>query len=169
MPISLPIHGGGFILRKCVREDASFLGEIEFDLEVKQYLAIPKVPKPEWIENVRKIGISGFVIQMQDGRIAGRCSIRRGNRKGDKELSVVLAKQFWGSGLGVRVTKLLVQQAFEALSARALVAIVHPDNNASLRLVRYLGFRKRGVFTGQSWQAGHYIYRLPRKAYFGRK
>ena len=61
----------------------------------------------------------------------------------------------------------IVQLAFEQLSAKAIVAVVHPENKAGLRLVRSLGFRRRGLTKAPcpEWQVVHYIYRLPRNVY----
>ena len=60
---------------------------------------------------------------------------------------------------------MLVHLAFKRLNAKALVAIVHPENKASLRMVRVLGFRRRSVVAEDSWKTGHYVYRLPRNVY----
>ena len=160
------IEGDGFILRQFEDEDAEAIAEIEFDSEVKRFLALPTRPRSEWIREVKNLGIRGWVIQMPDGRIAGNAALDRA-QKGVGELRVVIGKPFWGSGLGRKVAGRIVQVAFEQLSAKAIVAVVHPKNKASLRLVRSLGFRRRGLAKAPcpEWQVGHYIYRLPRNVY----
>jgi len=167
MPLSLPLRGDGFILREFLPPDAQALAAIEFDPDVKRYLAVPDKPRSEWIENIQRVGIRGWVVQRDDGQVAGSASLDRARRKGDGELRIVIGKDFWGQALGSKVAKLLIQVAFEQLSAKAIIGVVHPDNKASLRLVRLFRFRRRGVKQDPDpqWQLGHYIYRLTKRAY----
>ncbi|MGE5492267.1 MAG: GNAT family N-acetyltransferase [Actinomycetota bacterium] len=167
MPLALPIVGIGFIIREFQASDAEPIAEIEFDPTVKRYLALPEGSKRDWIEQVRRLGLYGWIVQSEDGQIAGSASLNRAKRKGDAELRLVIGRQSWGMSLGSKVARRLVQVAFEDLSAKAIVAVVHPDNQASLRLVRSLRFRRRDVVREPAppWQVGHYIYRLTRRAY----
>ncbi|MFM9969639.1 MAG: GNAT family N-acetyltransferase [Burkholderiales bacterium] len=160
MPITLPIEGNGFSLRDYVAADIRALADIEFDPQVKRYLAIPKLSKDEWIKTFNPDTATGWAVVDDNGTLAGRASLTRAKRKGHAELAVVISKAFWGQGLGTKVAKLLVATAFNDLEAKSLISIVHPENRASLRLVRSLGFRRRGVFIEDTWQDGHYIYRL---------
>lgn len=165
--LSLPIQGNGFVLREFVAADAHALADIEFDPEVKRFLAVPNKPKEKWIEDVCRIGIRGWVIEAQDGQFTGTASLSRARRKGDAEIRIVIGKQFWERRLGSSVAELLVSVAFEQLSAKAIVGVVHPENLASLRLLRALHFRRRGVMheASEPWQVGHLVYRLTKRAY----
>ena len=169
VPLSLPIQGNGFTLRKFVATDAQALAEIEFDPKAKQFLAIPSKSRQKWIEHVRRIGIDGWAVEIQDGQFAGTASITRATprRTGVAEIRIVLGRQFWGHGLGIKVAELLVSIAFVQLSAKAIVGVVNPENRASLKILRSLHFRRRGVVSNAfpAWQAGHLIYRLTRRAY----
>ena len=167
MPLSLPIQDEGFTLREFVPVDTECLADIEFDPAVKRYLAMPNKPKEEWIESVRRVGIRGWVIETEDGQLVGRAELVRAKRKGDAEIRVVIGKRFWGRAFGSRAAALLVRIAFEQLSAKAVIGIVHPENRASLRLLRSLHFRRRGVVPekAESWDVGHLVYRLSRRAY----
>lgn len=161
------MQGNGFVIRDFQLSDARPLAEIEFDPEVKQFLALPDKSMREWIEGIERLGIGGWTIQLEGGSVAGSASLSSAKRKGDCELRIVIGKQFCGRSLGGRVAKLLVQFAFEVMAAKTIVAVVHPENHASLRLVRSLGFRRRAVLQAPapSWQVGHYIYRLTKKGY----
>ena len=166
MPLPLTIKCNGFELRVFQLSDAEPLAEIEFDPEVKQFLAIPAKRKDDWIEGIRNLGISGWVIQT-DGQVAGSASIKLANLRGDRELRIVIGRAFWGRALGTRVAAVVIKVAFEQLSAKAVIGVVHPENKASLRLLRLFKFRRRGVVQDHKppWQYGHFIYRLTRKAY----
>lgn len=165
--VTFPIQGDGFILREFEPSDANALVEIEFDAEVKQFLGLPKKSKAEFVRGVQRFGIEGWIIQAFEGQVAGNGALTRAKRKGDAELRVVIGKPFWGNALGKKVATLLVQIAFQYLNAKAVVAVVHPENKASLSIVRALSFRRRGVIAAavNSWQAGHYVYRMPRNVY----
>ncbi len=167
MPLSLPIRGSEFRLREFIPDDAPLLADIEFDPEVKQFLAVPNKPKDKWIIDVRRDGIRGWVIETDDGYVAGSASLTRAKRKGDAELRIVIGRTFWGRALGSRVAELLLRVAFNDLSARAVIGVVHPKHIASIRLLRSLRFRRRGVANDSSapWQVGHFVYRLTRGAY----
>jgi RimJ/RimL family protein N-acetyltransferase len=167
MSLVLPIQSNGFILREFQQSDAMALSEIEFDPDVKRYLALPDKPKNEWIKGVQHNGIDGWVIQVEDSLlIAGCASLLRAKRKGDGELRIVIGNTF-RKGLGTDVAKLLIKIGFEQLSAKAIVGIVHPENTKSLRIVRRLRFRRRGKVQepAPQWQIGHYIYRLTEGVY----
>ncbi len=162
MSILLPKKGEGFTLRSFTREDPERLAEIEFDVEVKQFLALPKKDKPRWIKEFDPDLYGGWAIDV-DGVLVGRASILPGNRRGDGELAIVIGRPFWGAGLGRKVTTMLIQTAFDELSAKALVAVVHPNNQRSIALLRAFKFRRRGIVVAPaepSWQQGHFVYRM---------
>ena len=163
----LPIHGEGFVLREVETSDAHALAEIEFDPDVKKYLAAPTTPKDEWLRKFDPALVGGLAIVTSDGRFAGLASLDRASRRFDREIRIVLGSQYQRRGLGVRVAKTLLDFAFQKSFIRAIVAYVHPKNQGSLRLLRTLHFRRRGILSAgvPQWQVGHLIYRLTRRAY----
>ena len=167
MPTDLPINGEGFALREVEASDANALAAIEFDPVVKRYLAVPNMPKDEWLRKFDPALIIGMAIVTADGQFAGLASLSRTSRNSDREIRIVLGSQYQKIGLGTRVTKTLLAFAFEKSFIRAIVAHINPKNEGSLRLVRALRFRRRGVLaTGvPDWQIGHFVYRLTRRAY----
>ena len=166
MSILLPKNGEGFALRSVTRGDAERLAEIEFDAEVKQYLALPKLEKSQWIEKFDPDLYVAYAIEV-DGVLAGRGSIRPYKRKGNFELAIVIERSFWGLMLGRKVAAMLIQAAFEELNAKAVVALVHPENRASIALLRAFKFRRRGIVEvpANDDQQGHFIYRMSRESY----
>lgn len=166
MTIILPKIGQGFLVRKFIRQDATCLAEIEFDTDVKRFLALPKKDKAEWIERFDPDSYGGWAVDI-DGVLAGRVSILRGKRRGDGELAIVISRPFWGVQLGRKVATMFIPSAFAELNARALVANVHPENKASIALLRAFKFRRCGVVdtSPEHWQNGHFVYRLSRGAY----
>lgn len=153
MPILLPKKGEGFALRTFRREDAERLAEIEFDIEVKRYLALPKKNKPQWIREFDPDLYNGWAVDI-GGVLAGRASILRGKRQGDGELAVIIGRPFWGLRLGRKVVAMLIQAAFDELNAKALVAKVHPENQAIIALLRAFKFRRRGIVVATTEHCG---------------
>jgi RimJ/RimL family protein N-acetyltransferase len=163
MSANLSIHGEGFALREVEASDAHALAAIEFDPVVKRYLALPSTPKDEWLRKFDPELIGGLaIVTTSDGHFAGLASLDRASRKFDRKIRIVLGNQYQKIGLGTRVTKALLAFAFEKPFIRAIVAHVHPKNEGSLRLLRALHFRRRGVLAigVPEWQVGHLVYRL---------
>jgi RimJ/RimL family protein N-acetyltransferase len=145
MALNLPIQGQGFVVRDFAASDIQALADIEFDPLVKRYLAIPDKRKDEWVKAFDIRVATGWAVVVDNRTVAGRASLTRAERKGDAELAIVISRAFWGYGLGTKVATLLVGVAFEQLDAKAVVCVVHPENRASLRLLRLLHFRRRGI------------------------
>lgn len=61
------------------------------------------------------------------------------------ELSYRLHKKFWGKGYGTEISKALIQWGFDHLPITKLVALVHPDNIASHRILQKCGMINLGI------------------------
>jgi RimJ/RimL family protein N-acetyltransferase len=59
---------------------------------------------------------------------------------GRPELGWFLGHRWWGAGLAGEATQAMLRYAFIALALPVVLARVHPDNEASLRLAARLGF-----------------------------
>jgi len=58
------------------------------------------------------------------------------------------------------VCELLIEAAFGDAGAPEIIAVIHPDNEPSLRLFQSLGFKKIGTKEARcSWDGGHLIFR----------
>jgi ribosomal-protein-alanine N-acetyltransferase len=57
------------------------------------------------------------------------------------EMGVHLRAEFWGTGLADEAGRAVIQYAFDVLAVQGLFAGHHPENAASKRLLRKLGFR----------------------------
>ena len=71
---------------------------------------------------------------------------------------IIIAQAFWGQHLGREATQLLIDVAYRELEASLLIAIVHPENEASLRLVKFLDFAHVGTRQSHRWDNGHQIF-----------
>jgi len=55
------------------------------------------------------------------------------------EVAYCLAKPFWGKGMATEAARAGLRFGFEELGLDSIVAIVHPDNAASIRVIEKLG------------------------------
>jgi [ribosomal protein S5]-alanine N-acetyltransferase len=60
------------------------------------------------------------------------------------ELAYLLAKEHWGRGLATEAARSIVHDAFERLRVTRLIALIDPDNEASLKVARNVGMRVEG-------------------------
>jgi RimJ/RimL family protein N-acetyltransferase len=164
MTLQLPKEGDGFLLRSFTHEDAAALAEIEFDPVVKQFLAIPKKAKIQWIqEDFHPDYYCAWAIEVGDC-LAGRAFLLP-VKEGVKELVIVIGRSFLGKKLGRKVADMLIHAAFTELNTKTLLAVVHPENLASIKLLKAFKFRHRGKVPSEQKQAGNLIYRLTRGTY----
>jgi RimJ/RimL family protein N-acetyltransferase len=60
--------------------------------------------------------------------------------RGRPEVGWFLGQRWWGTGLAGEAGQAILRYAFVALALPVVIARVHPDNDASLRLAERLGF-----------------------------
>ena len=80
-----------------------------------------------------------------DGSFVGICDLGEFSAEGSAEIGFLLARRFWGLGLGQEAVMGLVDRARD-LGLKLLWAHVHSDNERSVRLLARLGFREIASF-----------------------
>jgi RimJ/RimL family protein N-acetyltransferase len=145
----LPIEGQKILIGALEEADLEDLYNLEIDKDVKRYVGGPTAhSKPEWIEEMRKHinNSQAYVLPLivrykATGEFAGRAGLSLKDREERcREIQVLIAKKYWGQRLGKEAAELLIDVAFGAFEASAVVAMIHPDNKASLNLFEELGF-----------------------------
>jgi RimJ/RimL family protein N-acetyltransferase len=79
-----------------------------------------------------------------DDELAGYAGIVPARRRHDRELIYAFRPKWWGRGLATELVPALVDYGFTALSLPRLVALVHPDNKASIRVLEQAGLQSAG-------------------------
>jgi ribosomal-protein-alanine N-acetyltransferase len=81
------------------------------------------------------------VIEQSTREFAGLCSLAEKEIEGhvESELGYFFLPRFWGRGLATEAAGLAVRHAFVDLQLDSLIAIVHPDNAASIAVALRLG------------------------------
>jgi RimJ/RimL family protein N-acetyltransferase len=62
------------------------------------------------------------------------------------QLAYRLKPDAWGAGIATEAASRILIHAFDALARRSVVAVIHPDNRGSQRVVAKLGFRRDGDY-----------------------
>lgn len=80
-------------------------------------------------------------IHRESGQFIGRCGLLLWDIEGRREVEVayLLAKPWWGQGLGAEATRALVRHGFEQLGLPRLIALIDPRNQASIRTAMAAG------------------------------
>ncbi|MGB7903169.1 MAG: GNAT family N-acetyltransferase [Steroidobacteraceae bacterium] len=76
----------------------------------------------------------------QSGAVIGFSGLKYVPEIGDTELGYRLLPEFWGMGLATEAGRASIEFARSDLGLTRLVAMVHPDNEASARVLAKLGF-----------------------------
>jgi len=125
--------------------------------EVMRYISgAPETPEQtrEMIERVQarwaEFGFSWWAfIHLESGRLAGAGCIQYLDRKpgNPHEIGWRLHPDFWHQGLASEAAGAMAAFAFEQLQAPELVAVRHPDNRDSAKVMERLGMQERGLGT----------------------
>jgi ribosomal-protein-alanine N-acetyltransferase len=80
-------------------------------------------------------------IHKADNRFIGRCGLLPWTIDGQDEVEVayLLAKEYWGQGLGSEAALAIRDYAFDVLGLPRLICMVYPDNLASRKVATNIG------------------------------
>jgi ribosomal-protein-alanine N-acetyltransferase len=101
-------------------------------------------------ENVRRFGFClGVLEARQSGELLGQAGLQPLGTTNDYEVGWWLARSRWRQGLGFEAAHGAVRFAFESAKLARVVAIAHPENRASRRIMEKLGMQFEGLHSGQ--------------------
>lgn len=88
-------------------------------------------------------------IHKETGQFIGRCGLLPWTIDGQFEVEVayMIAKAYWGQGLGTEAARGIRDYAFSTLNRSRLICLIDRDNQASIRVATNIGmvFEKEGV------------------------
>lgn len=138
------------ILRHQVLDDLDDLYALYCDPQVTQY--IPDAPRSlqetreelEWHRNGHpahpELGLWA-TIHKETQRFIGRCGLLPWTLDGQDEVEVayLIAREYWGQGLGTEAAQAVLDYGFETLNLSRLVCLIMPGNIASVRVAEKMG------------------------------
>lgn len=87
-------------------------------------------------------------IHKASGRFIGRCGLLPWTIEGRAEVEVayLIARKFWGQGLGSEAAQAIADHAFTRLGLRRLICLIDPANEPSKRVATKIGMRFERAF-----------------------
>jgi ribosomal-protein-alanine N-acetyltransferase len=145
--VDFPLLSQRLLLRPFEPSDAPATHRVYSDEGVMRWVGTGPVVRPEqteamlagYIEHQRRYGFSFWaVIERDSGELIGDAGLYR--RIDQVELGYTLGRSHWGKGYGTEAAERCVREAFTTLELPQLEALVRPENDASVGVLRKLGF-----------------------------
>lgn len=138
------------LLRHLMPDDRDSLWALYRDPEVSQY--IPDAPRTyseameelEWFRNGHplhpQLGLWATIYK-ESGKLIGRCGLLPWTIDGQPEIEVayLIAKAYWGQGLGTEAAQAILDYGFDQLRLSRLICLIDQDNQASRQVARHIG------------------------------
>lgn len=138
------------ILRRLVPDDLDDLFALYRDPEIRRYfpegtLSYEETKEElEWFLNGHpdhpELGLWATIHKATD-RFIGRCGLLPWTieQRPEVEVAYLLAKEFWGQGLGTEAARGIVQYGFEHLQLSRLICMIDAENRASMKVALNIG------------------------------
>lgn len=160
----LPILDGGegLRLRSLADSDAGAVFELFGDPEVVRFMSVRRLASEaearDFIAGTRESFLSGTLYQWGielEGELVGTCTLADIDRQHRRaELGFAVLRRWWGRRVVSRALPPVIEFAFERLGLHRLEADADPRNEASLRVLERLGFRREGLLRERYFQEG---------------
>lgn len=140
------------LLRQLSMDDLDALSVIYSDPAVRSYfpegtLTVEETrAELEWIINVyyAQYGFGLWAtIDKATGAFIGRCGLLPWvlDERPEVEVAYMLAREYWGQGLGTEAARAIAHYGFEQLQLSRLICLIDTDNHASINVARKIGMR----------------------------
>lgn len=169
--LKLPIITSRFVIRDAIRADMQGWAALYRSPKVRLFMNGPlkRTSQDWWSLNQRllcDIDRPLSIVATETNELVGVCGFLNSDQEGEWETWLLLRSKFWGKSIGTEVTSALINMAFASLGAQSVIGIVNTENQASLNMIKKLGFVFVKKYIGKSlWQQGHHIYSVNRDAY----
>jgi [ribosomal protein S5]-alanine N-acetyltransferase len=159
------------LLRELTLDDLDDLAALYADPQVMYFFdgartrqqALEEIERCQ--EQYRQIGFYYWAaIYKADGCFAGRCGLVPQMIDGRQEygLAYMIARRYWGQGLGTEAARAITDYAFEHYSFPRLIAMIAPDNVASIQVAENIGMKRVGEVMLEWYTYPDYLYAVER-------
>lgn len=149
------IETQAMLLRTIELADASVLFSYWSDPVVARYMNIKLFEKlaqaTEMISLLNQLAeqeqaVRWAIVRKRDQLVLGTCGFNNWDKENQRaEIGYELGRQFWRQGIMTEVLSKMIAYGFEKMELNRIQALVEPANEASLHLLRKLGFREEGI------------------------
>jgi len=140
------------VMRRLVPGDLDALAALYTDPEIRRYFPEGTLTREqtreelEWFLNGHpehpELGLWATILK-SSGAFIGRCGLLPWTIDGvdEVEIAYLIAKPWQRQGLGTEAAQALVRHGFETLGLKRLIALVDPENEASIKTAKKAGLR----------------------------
>lgn len=105
------------------------------------------------------------VIEKESGKLIGVCGVGGIDYdRSENEVLYHIGKEYWGKGYATEAAQAMLEYSFEQLGLSKVIGVVHPDNNASNRVMEKIGLKRIGTISGldkeHAYFNGEYLYSM---------
>ena len=138
-------------LRHFTLDDLPVMFALNSDPEVIKYADTPARDMEEVrqrleqgpLADYKKYGYGRFAVELKEtGKVIGFCGIKFLPEINLPEVGYRFLKEYWGRGIGTEAARVCVEFARDDLAVEKLVALIVPENIASVRVAEKLGMTK---------------------------
>lgn len=135
------------IIRRFKSEDADAVFAMRSDENVMRFIRAPQKNRFEaedWINLVssrwedENIGFCA-VVEKSSSNFIGWCGLWRLKETNEIEVGYALVKEVWGKGFASEAAGAFLDYGFNELKLEKIVAVAHPENQASQNVMKRLG------------------------------
>jgi len=95
------------------------------------------------LSDYEKYGYGRFAVELKEtGKVIGFCGIKYLPEIDLPEVGFRYLKEYWGRGIGTEAAKTCVEFAREDLNIKKLIALIIPENIASIKVAEKLGMSR---------------------------
>jgi RimJ/RimL family protein N-acetyltransferase len=141
-------------LRTLTEADVPALFEIFSNAETLRYWShgpmSDRAEADRLLDDIRRHAAAGTLFQWgiarrETGEVIGTCTLHRIERTHRRaELGYIVKRELWGNGYAHEALTTLLDHAFGTMGLHKLEADIDPRNEASIRSVEKLGFKREG-------------------------
>ncbi len=136
------------VLRPFQWTDLDALAALASDLDVMRYIGTGPEPREDVAQGLERAirrwheqGMSWWAVRTrQDERVIGRCCLQRMRDLPEIEVGCAFEGRSWGRGLATEAVRAALEHGFGRLGLRSIVALTHPENARSRRMLERCGF-----------------------------
>ncbi|WP_053005784.1 GNAT family N-acetyltransferase [Kiloniella spongiae] len=146
----LPLETSRLRIRQYQGTDLEPTRRMSQDPELRKWLLSGVYSDKEHEEYVKVSSTSDtkdFVVEEKaTGLVMGEMTFHRWEVQRTWEMGWLILPEFQGKGYASEAAKSLLKVGFEQMELHRIVAMAHPENSASWRLMEKIGMRKEGAY-----------------------
>lgn len=154
------------LLRQLAQDDLEFIYHHFKDAQVSQYL-LDEAPVADYdqaqaiIDFYLKADPKTYnrwvLVRKSDSQVIGTCGFHKWSKDNHRvEIGYDLSPAFWGQGYMREAMRAAIDNGFTRMGLSRVEAVVHCDNQRSLKLLERLGFKREGLMRDYYYYEGCY-------------